>query len=45
MLELFADVRHTVETEYVVPVDDKKLIRAAIDGMLTSLDPIRLPEP
>ena len=39
MLELFADVRHTVETEYVVPVDDKKLIRAAIDGMLTSLDP------
>ena len=39
MLELFADVRHTVESEYVVPVDDKKLIRAAIDGMLTSLDP------
>jgi carboxyl-terminal processing protease len=39
MLELFADVRHTVETEYVVPVDDKKLMRAAIDGMLTSLDP------
>ena len=39
MLELFGYVRHTIESEYVVPVDNKKLIRAAIDGMLTSLDP------
>ena len=39
MLELFGDVLSTVETQYVVPVDDKKLIESAIDGMLTSLDP------
>ena len=39
MLELFGDVLTTVKRQYVVPVDDKKLIQAAIDGMLTSLDP------
>jgi carboxyl-terminal processing protease len=39
MLELFGDVLTTVESQYVTPVDDKKLIEAAIDGMLTSLDP------
>src|SRR5665213_1310491 len=39
MLELFGDVLSTVERQYVAPVDDKKLIQAAIDGMLTSLDP------
>jgi len=39
MLELFGDVLSTVETQYVAPVDDKKLIESAIDGMLTSLDP------
>ena len=39
MLELFGDVLVTVKRQYVVPVDDKKLIQAAIDGMLTSLDP------
>jgi carboxyl-terminal processing protease len=39
MLELFGDVLATVERQYVAPVDDKKLIQAAIDGMLTSLDP------
>jgi carboxyl-terminal processing protease len=39
MLELFGDVLTTVENQYVTPVDDKKLIQAAIDGMLTSLDP------
>jgi carboxyl-terminal processing protease len=39
MLELFGDVLTTVETQYVTPVDDKKLIQAAIDGMVTSLDP------
>ena len=39
MLELFGDVLTTVKTQYVTPVDDKKLIQAAIDGMVTSLDP------
>jgi carboxyl-terminal processing protease len=39
MLELFGDVLNDVETQYVTPVDDKKLIEAAIDGMVTSLDP------
>ncbi len=39
MLDLFASVLNTVEGQYVTPVDDKKLIQSAIDGMLTSLDP------
>ncbi len=39
MLELFGDVLTTVDQQYVVPVDNKKLIQAALDGMLTSLDP------
>ncbi|MFN3521094.1 MAG: S41 family peptidase [Phenylobacterium sp.] len=39
MLELFGDVLDTVEHQYVTEVDDTKLIEAAIDGMLTSLDP------
>jgi carboxyl-terminal processing protease len=39
MLELFGDVLATVQRQYVAPVDDKKLIQSAIDGMLTSLDP------
>lgn len=39
MLELFGDVLTTVDQQYVVPVDNKKLIQSAIDGMLTSLDP------
>jgi len=39
MLELFGDVVTKVENQYVTPVDDKKLVQAAIDGMLTSLDP------
>src|SRR3984885_14313560 len=39
MLELFGDVLTTVDNQYVTPVDDKKLIQAAIDGMVTSLDP------
>ena len=39
MLELFGDVLDTVDRQYVTDVDDKKLIEAAIDGMLTSLDP------
>jgi len=39
MLSLFGDVLDTVERQYVTPVDDTKLIHAALDGMLTSLDP------
>src|SRR5215218_930903 len=39
MLGLFGDVVDTVEHQYVTEVDDTKLIQAAIDGMLTSLDP------
>lgn len=39
MLELFGDVLDTVERQYVTKVDETKLIEAAIDGMLTSLDP------
>lgn len=38
-LTLFADVLDTVERQYVVKVDEKKLIEAALDGMLASLDP------
>jgi carboxyl-terminal processing protease len=39
MLGLFGDVLDTVQRQYVTEVDDTKLIQAAIDGMLTSLDP------
>ena len=39
MLDKFMTVLHRVHEDYVVPVDDKKLIRAAIDGMVSSLDP------
>jgi carboxyl-terminal processing protease len=39
MEELFGNVLHTVELQYVTPVDDKKLIQASLKGMLTSLDP------
>ena len=39
MLELFGDVEDIIEKQYVTPVDEKKLIQSAIDGMLTSLDP------
>ncbi len=39
MLELFGDVVETVEKQYVTEVDEKKLIEAALDGMITSLDP------
>ena len=39
MLELLGDVLTAVDQQYVVPVDDKKLIEAALDGMLSSLDP------
>ena len=38
-LELFGDIFDRIRAEYVEEVDDKKLIEAAINGMLTSLDP------
>ena len=39
MLEMFGDVLGIVEQAYVVPVDNKKLIEAALQGMMTALDP------
>lgn len=39
MLQLFGDVIGMVEQVYVVPVDNKKLIEAALAGMMTALDP------
>lgn len=39
MLALFGDVLGIVEQAYVVPVDDKKLIEAALQGMMSALDP------
>ncbi|HMM15230.1 MAG TPA: S41 family peptidase [Parvibaculum sp.] len=38
-LNLFGDVFERVRADYVEPTDDAKLIEAAINGMLTSLDP------
>ena len=38
-LEAFMRVFNEVRSEYVEKVDDKTLIRGAIDGMLASLDP------
>ena len=38
-LDLFGNVFERVRQDYVTQVDDKKLIEAAINGMLTSLDP------
>lgn len=39
MLQLFGDTLAVVEQYYVVPVDNKKLIEAALAGMMTALDP------
>nr|WP_120225719.1 MULTISPECIES: S41 family peptidase [Thalassospira] len=39
LLNLFGDVFEQVKSKYVEDVDDKRLIEAAINGMLTSLDP------
>jgi carboxyl-terminal processing protease len=39
LLNLFGDVFEQVKGKYVEDVDDKQLIEAAINGMLTSLDP------
>jgi carboxyl-terminal processing protease len=38
-LEKFMSVYERVKANYVDPVDDKTLIKGAIDGMLASLDP------
>src|SRR3546814_9038123 len=38
-LDQFMNVFERVRSEYVETVDDKTLIRGAIDGMLASLDP------
>lgn len=38
-LDLFGDVFERIRADYVEPVDESKLIEAAINGMLTSLDP------
>lgn len=39
LLNLFGDVFERVRAEYVEPVNDREVIEAAINGMLTSLDP------
>jgi len=39
MLKLFGDVFDRVRQDYVEPVKEKDLIEAAINGMLSSLDP------
>ncbi|HEY1751461.1 MAG TPA: S41 family peptidase [Caulobacteraceae bacterium] len=39
MLELFGDVLTEIDHQYVTPVDDKKLIQSAMEGMVNSLDP------
>ena len=38
-LNLFGDVFEKIRSDYVEPPDEQKLVEAAINGMLTSLDP------
>ncbi len=38
-LDLFGDVFERIRSQYVEPVDESALIEAAINGMLSSLDP------
>ena len=38
-LKVFSDVLDIIEKNYVDPVDSKKLIRGAIQGMISSIDP------
>ena len=38
-LDLFMDVFNRVKADYVDPVDNKTLVKGAIDGMLAALDP------
>ena len=38
-LDMFMEVFNRVKANYVEPVDDEKLVKGAIDGMLAALDP------
>src|SRR3954464_1012977 len=38
-IRAFTEVFNTIKTNYVEPVEDKKLMTEAINGMLTGLDP------
>lgn len=38
-LRTFAEVFNRIKSDYVVPVEDKKLLQDAIQGMLSGLDP------
>ncbi len=38
-LRLFSEVFGRIKTDYVEPVDDRKLLKGAINGMVTDLDP------
>ncbi|WP_372921939.1 S41 family peptidase, partial [Roseovarius sp.] len=38
-LDLFGDIFERIRSQYVEEVDESELIKAAINGMLTSLDP------
>jgi carboxyl-terminal processing protease len=38
-IELFAEIFARAQRDYVVPIDEKEAMSAAINGMLTSLDP------
>jgi carboxyl-terminal processing protease len=38
-LRTFSEVYARIKNDYVVPVDDKKLIEQAIGGMVSGLDP------
>ena len=39
LMDLFAEVFQRIRTEYVEPVNDEELVEAALNGMLSSLDP------
>lgn len=39
LMELFAEVFEKVRSDYVEPVNDEDLVEAALNGMLSSLDP------
>ncbi len=38
-MRVFSDVFNRIKTDYVEPVEDKKLLKEAINGMLAGLDP------
>src|SRR3982751_6338592 len=38
-LRLFSEVFARIKSDYVEPVEDRKLLKEAINGMLTGLDP------